>query len=65
MYAIRSYYVNIDGHNVVMPEDLRLLRRLVRDKRTRGYSFAQTFAIWDSVRHGEFKYILPYQHTAA
>ncbi len=56
--------LNIDGHSVVMPEDLRLLRRLVRDKRTRGYSFAQTFAIWDSVRRGEFKYILPYQHTA-
>ncbi len=56
--------LNIDSHNVVMPEDLRLLRRLVRDKRTRAYSFAQTFAIWDSVRRGEFKYILPYQHTA-
>lgn len=56
--------LNIDTHSVVMPEDMRLLRRLVRDKRTRGYSFAQTFAIWDSVRRGEFKYILPYQHTA-
>ncbi len=56
--------LNIDGHSVVMPEDLRLLRRLVRDKRTRGYSFSQTFAIWDSVRRGEFKFILPYQHTA-
>jgi uridine kinase len=56
--------LNIDSHSVVMPEDLRLLRRLVRDKRTRGYSFTQTFAIWDSVRRGEFKYILPYQHTA-
>ncbi len=56
--------LNIDSHSVVTPEDLRLLRRLVRDKRTRAYSFAQTFAIWDSVRRGEFKYILPYQHTA-
>ncbi len=56
--------LNIDSHSVVMPEDLRLLRRLVRDKRTRGYSFAQTFDIWESVRRGEFKYILPYQHTA-
>lgn len=56
--------LNIDGHSVVMPEDLRLLRRLVRDKRTRGYSFSQTFAVWDSVRRGEFKFILPYQHTA-
>lgn len=56
--------LNIDSHSVVMPEDLRLLRRLVRDKRTRGYSFAQTFAIWDKVRRGEYKYILPYQETA-
>ncbi len=56
--------LNIDDHSVVMPEDLRLLRRLVRDKRTRGYSFAQTFAAWDSVRRGEFRYILPYQESA-
>lgn len=56
--------LNIDNHSVVMPEDLRLLRRLVRDKRTRGYSFGQTLAVWDSVRRGEFKYILPYQESA-
>ena len=56
--------LNIDNQNVVMPEDIRLLRRLVRDQRTRGYSFEQTFAIWDSVRRGEFKYILPYQESA-
>jgi uridine kinase len=56
--------LNIDNHNVVMPEDIRLLRRLVRDQRTRGYSFAQTFAVWDSVRRGEFRYILPYQESA-
>ena len=56
--------LNLDAHNVVFPDDLRLLRRLVRDKRTRGYSFSQTFSIWDSVRRGEFKYILPYQETA-
>ena len=56
--------LNIDSHSIVMPEDLRLMRRLVRDKRTRGYSFAQTFATWDSVRRGEFKYILPYQESA-
>jgi uridine kinase len=56
--------LNIDSHSVVIPEDMRLLRRLVRDKRTRGYSFAQTLAIWNSVRHGEYKYILPYQENA-
>jgi len=56
--------LNIDSHSVVIPEDMRLLRRLVRDKRTRGYSFAQTLAIWNSVRHGEYKFILPYQENA-
>ncbi|MGI5849340.1 MAG: uridine kinase family protein [Christensenellales bacterium] len=56
--------LNLDSHNVVFPDDLRLIRRLVRDKRARGYSFEQTFAIWDSVRKGEYMYILPYQETA-
>ena len=42
--------LNLDRLNVIVPEDLRLLRRLVRDQRTRGYSFEQTFEIWDSVR---------------
>lgn len=51
--------LNFDERSVVLPSDLRLLRRLARDQRTRGYSFAQTFDIWDSVREGEFKYILP------
>ncbi len=55
--------LNIDEHNVVFPDDLRLLRRLARDRRTRGFSFEQTLAIWDSVRRGEYRYILPYQET--
>ncbi len=56
--------LNIDEHNVVFPDELRLLRRLARDRRTRGFSFEQTLAIWDSVRRGEYRYILPYQETA-
>lgn len=56
--------LNIDEQNVVFPDDLRLLRRLARDRRTRGFSFEQTLAIWDSVRRGEYRYILPYQETA-
>ena len=56
--------LNRDRLNIIVPEDLRLLRRLVRDKRTRGYTFERTFAVWDSVRRGEFQYILPYQETA-
>ncbi len=56
--------LNFDKRSVVLPEDLRLLRRLARDKRTRGASFTETFDMWHSVRDGEYKYILPYQETA-
>lgn len=56
--------LNFDRRSVVLPEDLRLLRRLARDKRTRGFSFSDTFAMWKRVRKGEYKYILPYQETA-
>lgn len=56
--------LNLDEHNVVFPDDMRLIRRLTRDRRTRGFSFEQTFAVWDSVRRGEYRYILPYQESA-
>ncbi len=47
-----------------MPEDLRLLRRLVRATNARADFRCQTISVWDSVRRGEYKYILPYQETA-
>lgn len=56
--------LNLDNQNNVFPEDIRLLRRLIRDKLTRGYSFNDTLNIWKSVRAGEFKYILPYMENA-
>ncbi len=56
--------LNFDTRSVVLPEEIRLLRRLARDKRTRGFSFSDTFARWFSVRKGEYKYILPYQESA-
>ncbi len=56
--------LNLDNHNIVYPEDLRLLRRLVRDQRTRGYTAETTLAMWADVRKGEFKYILPYKENA-
>ena len=56
--------LNFDRRSAVLPEDLRLLRRLARDKRTRGASFSETFGMWHSVREGEYSYILPYQETA-
>jgi len=56
--------LNIDNHNIVYPEDLRLLRRMVRDRQFRGYSADTTLEMWGDVRRGEYKYILPYQENA-
>jgi uridine kinase len=56
--------LNLDDQNIVFPEDIRLLRRLVRDQQTRGYSFINTLNVWESVREGEYKYILPYMENA-
>ncbi len=44
--------------------DIRLLRRIVRDRHSRGYNAADTIVRWDSVRAGERKHIFPYQHHA-
>lgn len=56
--------LNLDNQNIVYPEDIRLLRRLVRDMLTRGYPFMDTLNVWESVREGEYKYILPYMENA-
>lgn len=56
--------VNIDRHNYISTTDLRLLRRLVRDNRTRGKSAENTLSYWQNVRSGEVKYIFPYIHQA-
>ena len=56
--------LNIDNHNRIPTTDARLLRRLVRDARTRGTVAKKTIAMWPSVRRGEEKYIFPYQETA-
>ena len=54
----------IDKYNYVSTIDLRLLRRIVRDNRTRGYDVIKTIDNWQSVRNGEEKYIFPYIHQA-
>lgn len=54
--------LNIDEHNYVSTLDLRLLRRIVRDNRTRGYDVLNTIDNWQRVRRGEEKYIFPYIH---
>lgn len=56
--------LNIDQHNRIPTTDGRLIRRIVRDARTRGNSATDTIAMWNSVRRGEEKNIFPYQEEA-
>lgn len=56
--------LNIDNHNKIATTDNRLLRRIVRDNRTRGYNVDHTLAIWPKVRLGEEKNIFPWQDEA-
>ena len=53
--------LNVDNHNRISTSDNRLLRRIIRDNRTRNYSVDHTLKQWASVREGEEKYIFPYQ----
>ena len=56
--------LNVDYHNRIPTTDLRLLRRLVRDHRTRGYSPEETMALWSNVVKGENQNIFPFQENA-
>ncbi len=56
--------LNLDRHNRVPTTDTRLIRRITRDARTRGYSAQDTIARWESVRRGEKRHIFPYQENA-
>lgn len=56
--------LNIDEHNRIPTTDGRLLRRLVRDARTRGASGKRTIQMWPSVRRGETENIFPFQESA-
>ncbi|MCD8195222.1 MAG: nucleoside kinase, partial [Coprobacillus sp.] len=56
--------VNYDNENPLSSTDIRLLRRLVRDKQFRGSSAEETIASWESVRQGEFKWIYDTQEGA-
>lgn len=56
--------LNIDEHNRIPTTDGRLLRRMVRDARTRGTTAKRTIEMWKSVRNGEEKYIFPFQESA-
>ncbi|MBR5672525.1 MAG: nucleoside kinase, partial [Spirochaetales bacterium] len=56
--------MNLDDHNKISTSDNRLLRRMVRDYRTRGYNAIDTLSRWQSVKNGENKYIFPFQNDA-
>jgi len=56
--------LNVDEHNRISTTDGRLLRRMVRDARTRGSSAQRTISMWPSVRRGEEENIFPFQESA-
>ena len=56
--------LNVDDHNRIPTTDGRLIRRIVRDARTRGHSAQKTIAMWKSVRDGENTNIFPFQEKA-
>lgn len=64
IYASCLTQLNLDRQNRISTTDTRLIRRIVRDARERGYSAQQTLQRWDSVRRGEKKHIFPYQEYA-
>ena len=61
MYISALTELNIDNHNRISTSDNRLLRRIIRDNKTRGHSVEATLESWASVRNGEEKHIFPYQ----
>ena len=64
VYISALTQLNIDEHNRIPTTDGRLIRRIVRDARTRGNDARATIGMWQSVRRGEEKYIFPFQEEA-
>ena len=64
LYVSCLTQLNLDHYNRISTTDSRLLRRIVRDARDRGYSAQSTIARWESVRRGEKRHIFPYQENA-
>ena len=56
--------LTLDRHNYISTTENRLLRRIVRDNRTRGVNVEKTLAVWQDVREGEEKYIFPHTNEA-
>lgn len=64
IYISALTQLNLDEHNPIPTTDGRLIRRIVRDARTRGTSAQETIAMWPSVRRGEEQNIFPFQESA-
>lgn len=64
IYISALTQLNIDEHNNLPTTDGRIIRRIVRDARTRNITAKETIAMWDSVRRGEEQYIFPFQEEA-
>lgn len=64
LYVSSLTTVNLDNHNWIPTSDVRLIRRIVRDYRYRGYSARETIARLESVQRGEDRWIAPYQEEA-
>lgn len=64
IYISALTQLNIDEHNCLPTTDGRLIRRIVRDARTRGTIAKDTIGMWESVRRGEERYIFPFQEGA-
>ena len=64
IYISALTQINIDEHNPIPTTDGRLIRRMIRDSRTRGASAQDTIRRWPSVRRGEEENIFPYQEEA-
>jgi len=64
IYVSALTQLNLDRHNRVSTTDTRLIRRIVRDARERGYTAQQTIQRWESVRQGEKQNIFPFQENA-
>ena len=64
IYIAPQAQINIDNHNPISLTNMRLLRRIVRDKKFRNSSAEETMSMWPSVRRGEFKWIYSGQEDA-
>lgn len=64
IYISALTQLTLDNHNRISTTDTRILRRIIRDNRTRGISATVTLSMWGSVASGERKHIFPFQNNA-